>query len=114
MTDSGVLKPLTGWQRANVLAAAQYIRDILVRTPEDAKARAAYDALLEVLEPARRVVRQQREMAQAAKAAVRITEKRSGKDRRSADRRKVNLGSPSGVDRRKGERRSGKDRRNLS
>jgi hypothetical protein len=112
MTDSGILKPLTGWQRANVLAAAQYIRDVLVRTPEDAKARAAYDALLEVLEPARRVVRQQREMAQAAKAAVRITEKRSGKDRRAADRRKVNLGPPAGGERRKGERRSGKDRRN--
>lgn len=112
MTDSGILKPLTGWQRANVLAAAQYIRDVLVRTPEDAKGRAAYDALLEVLEPARRVVRQQREMAQAAKAAVGIREKRSGKDRRAADRRKVNLGSPSGVERRKSERRSGKDRRN--
>ena len=113
MTDSGILKPLTGWQRANVLAAAQYIRDILVRTPEDAKGRAAYDALLEVLEPARRVVRQQREMAQSAKAAVRITEKRSGKDRRAADRRRATLGSPSGVERRKAERRSGKDRRNL-
>ena len=112
MADSGILKPLTGWQRANVLAAAQYIRDVLVRTPEDAKGRAAYDALLEVLEPARRVVRQQREMAQAAKAAVRITEKRSGKERRTADRRKVSLGPPAGGERRKGERRSGKDRRN--
>lgn len=113
MSDSGIMKPLTGWQRANVLAAAQYIRDTILRTPDDQKARAVYDGLLEVLEPARRIVRQQREMADAAKAAVRIQEKRTGKDRRGAgsDRRRVNLGAPSGVERRKGDRRSGRDRR---
>ncbi len=69
MADSGSTRPLTGWQRANVLAAAQYIRELLLKTPTDAKGRAIYDGLLEVLEPARRVARQQREMAEAAKAA---------------------------------------------
>ncbi|MEA2462585.1 MAG: hypothetical protein QOJ98_332, partial [Acidobacteriota bacterium] len=34
--------------------------------------------------------------------------------RRLADRRKQNLGSPVGVERRAGERRAGRDRRNRS
>jgi hypothetical protein len=111
MGDSGILRPLTGWQRANVLAAAQHIRELIVKTPEDTKARAVYDGLLEVLEPARRVARQQREMAEAAKAAVRIREMRSGRERRTSDRRQVHAGPPGGQERRRGERRSGRDRR---
>ena len=113
MGDSGIMRPLTGWQRANVLAAAQYVRELLLKMPADAKGRAVYDGLLEVLEPTRRVARQQREMADAAKAAARIREQRSGKDRRSAERRKVNLGAPAAGERRRGERRSGRDRRKL-
>jgi hypothetical protein len=111
MGDSGILRPLTGWQRANVLAAAQYVRELLLKTPTDLKGRAVYDGLLEVLEPTRRLARQQREMAEAAKAAVRIREQRSGRERRAAERRKVNLGAPRGDERRRGERRSGRDRR---
>jgi hypothetical protein len=111
MGDTGINRPLTGWQRANVLAAAQYVRELLLKAPNDLKGRAVYDGLLEVLEPTRRLARQQREMAEAAKGAVRIREQRSGKDRRAADRRKVNLGPPSGEERRQGERRSGRDRR---
>ena len=111
MGDSGIMRPLTGWQRANVLAAAQYVRELLLKTPNDLKGRAVYDGLLEVLEPARRLARQQREMAEAAKAAVRIREQRSGKDRRSTERRTVNLGPPAGTERRRAERRSGRDRR---
>ena len=113
MGDTGINRPLTGWQRANVLAAAQYVRELLLKEPHDLKGRAVYDGLLEVLEPTRRLARQQREMAEAAKAAVQIREKRSGKDRRSAERRKVNLGPPSGTERRSGERRSGRDRRKV-
>jgi hypothetical protein len=111
MADSGILRPLTGWQRANVLAAAQYVRELLLKTPGDLKGRAVYDGLLEVLEPARRVARQQREMAEAAKAAVRIRELRSGRERRGSDRRKMNLGPPGEQERRRGERRTGRDRR---
>jgi hypothetical protein len=111
MGDPGIMRPLTGWQRANVLAAAQYVRELLLKTPGDLKGRAVYDGLLEVLEPTRRVARQQREMAEAAKAAVRIREQRSGRDRRSTERRKVNLGPPGGAERRRSDRRSGRDRR---
>jgi hypothetical protein len=113
MGDPGILRPLTGWQRANVLAAAQYVRELLLKTPADAKGRAVYEGLLEVLEPTRRVARQQREMAEAAKAAVRIRELRSGRERRGSERRKANVGAPSGGERRRGERRSGRDRRKV-
>lgn len=113
MSESGITRPLTGWQRANVLAAAQYVRDLLLKTPTDVKGRAVYEGLLEVLEPTRRVARQQREMAEAAKVAARIREQRSGRDRRTAERRKVNLGAPSGGERRNTERRSGRDRRKV-
>ena len=104
--------PMAGWQRANVLAAAQYLRDIVSRSPGDMKAEAVYLGLLEVLEPARRSLRQQRELSEAARSSVTMREKRTGVERRRSDRRRVNLGSPTAADRRKGERRSGRDRRN--
>jgi hypothetical protein len=113
MSDSGIMRPLTGWQRANVLAAAQYVRELLLKTPTDLKGRAVYEGLLEVLEPARRVARQQREMADAAKAAARIREQRSGRERRASDRRVVNAGAPRSGERRRAERRSGRDRRKF-
>jgi hypothetical protein len=101
---------MSGWQRANVLAAAQYLRDIVARRPDDAKGHAVYEGLLEVLEPARRTIRQQRELSEAARLSVMSREKRAGTDRRRSDRRRVNLGSPSIGERRKGERRA-RDRR---
>ena len=105
--------PMAGWQRANVLAAAQYLREIVSRSPDDQKAQAVYQGLLEVLEPARRAIRQQRELSEAARSSVTSREKRTGVDRRRTDRRRVNLGPPKGAsERRKGERRSGRDRRN--
>jgi hypothetical protein len=113
MSDPGIVRPLTGWQRANVLAAAQYVRELLLKTPADLKGRAVYEGLLEVLEPTRRATRQQREMADAAKAAARIRELRSGRERRAADRRKADMGAPKSGERRRGERRSGRDRRKM-
>lgn len=104
--------PMSGWQRANVLAAAQYLRELVSRSPGDVKAQAVYQGLLEVLEPARRTLRQQRELSEAARSSVMMREKRSGPERRRTDRRRVNLGSPTGTERRKSERRSGRDRRN--
>ena len=86
--------PMAGWQRANVLAAAQYLRDIVSRTPGDVKAQAVYQRLLEVLEPARRAIRQQRELSEAARSSVTLREKRAGSDRRRNERRRVNLGPP--------------------
>jgi hypothetical protein len=105
---------MAGWQRANVLAAAQYLREVVARRPDDVKAQAVYDGLLEVLEPARRTIRQQRELSEAARASVMSREKRSGIERRRSGRRRVNLGSPSGGERRKSERRTGRDRRARS
>jgi hypothetical protein len=102
---------MSGWQRANVLAAAQYLRDIVARRPDDSKGHAVYEGLLEVLEPARRTIRQQRELSEAARLSVMSREKRTGIDRRRTDRRRVNRGSPAG-ERRKGERRTARERRN--
>jgi hypothetical protein len=106
----GSQTPMTGWQRANVLAAAHYLRDVVARRPDDAKAQVVYEGLLEVLEPARRTIRQQRELSEAARLSVMSREKRSAGNRRRTDRRRVNLGSP-GVERRKSERRNGRERR---
>jgi hypothetical protein len=104
--------PLQAWQRANVVAAANLLREQLVRDPEDAKLRAAYEGLLELLDPSRIVARRQREMAEATKqAAAAIKYERRRGERRRADRRIVDLGPP-GPERRSGtDRRTGRDRR---
>ena len=103
--------PISGWQRANVLAAAQYLRELVARTPGDEKAQTVYQGLLEVLEPARRTIRQQRELTDAMRSSVTMREKRTGTERRRSERRRVNLGSPTGGERRKTERRTSRDRR---
>lgn len=116
MADSGVFRinPLQGWQRDAIMKAAQLLRDRFGNPPTDAQARSAHDGLLEVLDPARRTVRLQKELSDATrKAALTPKTERRGKDRRGKDRRKVNLGPPPGLDeRRKGDRRAGADRRN--
>ncbi len=116
MADAGTSRPLQGWQRANVVTAANYLRDLLTRVPNNVRLRAVHDGLVEALDPARRVLRLQREAADAAAAAkttVRV-EKRSGGDRRSGvDRRVVNLGTPGGTERRVGERRKGERRSSV-
>src|SRR5690349_12579938 len=104
------INPLQGWQREAILKAAQLLRDRFGNPPADPQARVAHDGLLEVLDPARRTVRLQRELSEATRKAT-LTQRaeRRGKDRRASDRRKVNLGPPPGMsERRSGERRSGK------
>lgn len=115
MADSGIFRinPLQSWQREAILKTAQLLRERFGNPPVDAQARAAHDGLLEVLDPARRTVRMQRELKEATQKAA-LTEKteRRARERRATDRRKANVGPPSGVaDRRTGERRSG-ERRN--
>jgi hypothetical protein len=97
------------WQRANVMAAAGYLREVMKREPDNLRVKALYEGLLEVIEPTRRVLRQQREMAAAGAA----TKERRGAERRAGrDRRQFGLGAPGGVERRSGhDRRSGRDRR---
>lgn len=105
---------LQGWQRTNVVAAANCLREQISRMPEDQKLRGAYEGLLDLLDPSRLLLRKQREqkeMADAARhAATAIKNERRAAERRAADRRKVSLGPPRGFERRNAERRS-KDRR---
>jgi hypothetical protein len=115
MADSGIFRinPLQSWQRDAILKAAQLLRDRFGNPPADPEARTAHDGLLEVLDPARRTARLQKELSEATrKAALPEKTERRSRERRAQDRRRANLGPPSGVpERRKGERRSG-DRRN--
>jgi hypothetical protein len=103
------------WQRANIQAAATYMREQMCTGAIDAKTRLIYEGLLEVLDPNRRTARMQREMAESAKAAVvphAVRERRARVERRThCDRRQVNLGPPDANERRKGDRRTGRDRR---
>ena len=106
------------WQSANIQAAAAYLRERIAAGDSSPRTKAIYEGLLEVLDPVRRTTRVQREMAAATRvlAAAAKAEKaereRRAAERRRQDRRRVNLGSPTGVERRRGDRRSGADRRN--
>lgn len=101
-----VLMALHPWQRTNILAAVNYLQHLSASGAGTPRSEALHQGLLEVLEPARRVTRLQREMAAAAKAAATTGhDRRGGNERRRTDRRKTNLAPPNG------ERRSGKDRR---
>jgi len=104
------------WQRMNVQAAATFLREMIAKAPADARARVVYECLLDVLDPSRRTARLQRERAAAATAVPvqAARERRATHERRSADRRKVNTGSPTGVERRRVQRRAGRDRRGGS
>jgi len=113
MADSGIYRApaLQGWQRTNVIAAANCLREQISRTPADAKLRNAYEGLLDLLDPSRLLARKQREQAEAARhAASAIKAERRAAERRAAERRKASLGAPAGEERRKAERRT-RDRR---
>jgi len=116
MADSGIFRinPLQSWQREAILKAAQLLRDRFGSPPADAQALLAHDGLLEVLDPARRTARLQREMSEATHKATLATEKpeRRARERRGPERRKASLGSLEGApERRKTERRSGERRK---
>jgi len=115
MAESGLFRTaaLQGWQRTNVIAAANCLREQIVRTPDDQRLRAAYEGLLDLLDPSRLLARKQREQAEAARqAATAVKNERRRQERRSSERRKANLGPPPpGVERRQTERRSARDRR---
>lgn len=116
MGDSGIFK--TGhqvWQRANIMAAANYLREQLARTPEDFRLKSLYEGLLEVLDPSRRTVRIQRERHAAAQASKIVKVERRMRERRGGvERRASNVGAPNGIERRSGhDRRTGRDRRKF-
>jgi hypothetical protein len=111
VADAGIFRIAHGvWQRANVNAAAAYFREVLVREPTNVRARALYDGLLEVLEPTRRTLRMQRELASATTAAKQ--ERRARERRTGGDRRQRHLDNLGELERRSGiDRRTGRDRR---
>jgi len=114
MGESGIYRTpaLQGWQRTNVVAAANCLREQIARTPEDPKLRAAYEGLLDLLDPSRMLARKQRAMADATRqAATAVKNERRTSERRRAERRHLSLGPPRGFERRKSERRTGADRR---
>ena len=110
MSEPGNVRPLGGWQRAYIVSAAEYVRDLARKAPGDARARAVYEGLLEVLEPSRRMARQYRERYLTTMAGS-MWDQRSGRERRLADRRATDAGPAVEVERREAQRRSGGDRR---
>jgi hypothetical protein len=112
MADSGIFRinPLQGWQRDAILKAAQLLRDRFGEN--DDQAGAARDGLLEVLDPARRTARLQKEISDATRAATppEKTERRQ-RERRGTDRRKANASLvPDQSERRRRQRRTGERR----
>ena len=100
---------LNPWQRANILAAINYLKEL--GRGKDPKAETLAQGLSEVLEPARRAIRLQREAAQAAAASASAgTERRRNADRRQKDRRQRQVPFE-GPDRRRGTDRRAADRR---
>lgn len=112
------------WQRAHVLAAVAFLRDLIDSGDTRPETRATYEGLLDVLEPARRVRRlHQQALASPGVTPDGVTERRSGVERRIASERRsgherrqhheeVADDRRAGLDRRSGvDRRSGIDRR---
>lgn len=114
MADSGIFRinPLQSWQREAILKAVQLLRDRFGSPPTDPHAGIAHDGLLEVLDPARRTERLQRELSEATRTATatettETPERRAGDRRGAADKRKSDEGPPPGTpERRRSERRS--------
>ena len=102
---------LIPWQRASILAALNYLKD-LGRTGKDQRAEILSQGLHEVLEPARRTIRLQREAAQSATAAGSSgRERRRGSDRRRPQDRRQKQDEIGFADRRGGRERRATDRR---
>ncbi len=112
MADTGIFKiSHQVWQRANIAAATAYFREVLAKDPDNARVKALYEGLLDVVEPTRRVLRQQRELATAT-ARAQQERRRLAERRRTGERRQRALGGPQGQERRSGaDRRAGTDRR---
>jgi hypothetical protein len=111
VADSGIFRiGHQVWQRAAVTAAAAYLREVLAKQPDDQRVKALHEGLLEVLEPNRRVLRQQRELSDAH--GIPVKERRRVERRTGVVRRKKPLELPEELERRApADRRVGRDRR---
>src|SRR5688500_13039762 len=96
---------LTPWQRASILAALNYLKDI-GRLGQNVQAQALADGLMEVLEPSKRTIRIQREAARAATAGAQSGRERRTRERRASSERRKQEAAYTGP-----ERRTGRDRR---
>ena len=96
---------LTPWQRASILAALNYLKDI-GRVAQNPQALLLATGLMEVLEPSRRTIRLQREAAQAATAGAQSGRERRTRERRHNAERRKQQAAHAGP-----ERRTGRDRR---
>lgn len=96
---------LTPWQRANIIAALSYLKDI-GRIGQNPQPQLLAQGLMEVLEPSRRTIRLQREAAQSAAAGARSGHERRARERRGHSDRRRHAIAYSGP-----ERRSSRDRR---
>lgn len=117
MADTGIFRinPLQTWQREAIQKAVQLLRDRFGDAPDDDQVRSACEGLLEVLDPARRTERLQREMSEATRrAALHEQAERRRRERRGKDRRKVDIGPPPGTGNRRVAQRRKSDRRNRS
>ena len=92
------------WQGATILAAATYLRARIAAGDESTHTKVIYEGLLDLMDPARRAARNQREAALVAAQAER--DRSAAERRRLVDRRTVNLGLPAGVERRATDRRT--------
>jgi hypothetical protein len=112
VADTGIFKiSHQVWQRANIAAATAYFREVLAREPDNARVKGLYEGLLDVVDPTRRVMRQQRALATATRLAQQERRRRA-EHRRSGDRRQRADGAPGGLERRSGvDRRTAHDRR---
>jgi hypothetical protein len=110
MADTGLFRvPHQVWQRANVNAAAAYLREVLAADPANTRVSALHEGLLDVLDPRRRAARQQRELA---RIEIPLTERRRHERRGGGERRVHAMERPAGTDRRlRQDRRTGQDRR---
>jgi hypothetical protein len=101
---------LTPWQRASILAALNYLKDI-GRLGQNPQALTLATGLMEVLEPSRRTIRLQREAAQAATAGAQSGRERRTRERRRNEERRKQQAAYTGPERRTGrDRRSGERR----
>ena len=101
---------LTPWQRASILAALNYLKDI-GRLGQNPQALMLATGLMEVIEPSRRTIRLQREAAQAATAGAQSGRERRNRERRRREDRRKQQAAYSGPERRTGrDRRSGERR----
>jgi len=100
---------LAPWQRTNILAAMNYLKDI-GRIAQNPQINNLAQGLMEVLEPSKRTIRLQREAAVAATAGAQAGRERRARERRQIDRRKQQMPFD-GPDRRSGRERRAGDRR---